>query len=966
MANTKKYLSHLLQNTGITPACSEEERAAADVIAKVFENHGFIPEMQEFSASGSAKIVQAGLGIVAFLGSVLMGIGGAIGIVGLLLVIAAAVLFVMERTGRPVLSQMGSGGLSQNVIAYHKASGPLASPRNRPVVVVAHYDSPRVDLLSQQPYASYRAILVKLLPFAMVAPAIIAVLRLFPFPDAAKIVLWILAIVAALIPLANAIAIIANRFVLPYTTGAVCNMSSVAAMLGVMDAVSPYELGEEFTSDQPADEYFAEQQRIYDEAVAAAEAAAAAAAAEAAAYPHELEGEDAAEGEDAESVDSEVAADDTSDEALVAEFEPVAETGVFEAVDLDGVELEEGDEVVASEEIPVVEMSPEATSAMDLDELASAAAAGAAAALDPNATLAAMPVIEDEPYGEVEQTAFDFEAADEFVDEAEPSDEPPFHVNNEGNVRFGADVVRSLGMLPSTCTFVYEDDEPELEDEPTAFDLGNEAASYGEAEQEYDETVEEIADEDDLVYEEEPVYEDEVYTEDEAFAEAEDEVEESDDEVFVEGEYVEEADYIEETDGLEEADYAADDQGDESVEELNFDEPVVAADAEAAYEEQQLPLGGETVQFTMPATDTHMDPSGTVAMPAMPAQPVETVDSLMAEISRDVPAPTYPEQHQQQRLMNLPSTADAPTPHTPASANRASLFELPDPSAAPLDPFASSEPVPAPPAIATDESAAEARSAFTVISSNEPAGYADPEKFDRIETISPVAPAPEKPRRGLSRFFGRKKKQDDSMSEWLGVDDGFDAKSSGSDIGSWDNFDDDDGWKGGAAGFDGATEEELREAITNMGDDELLGHDIWFVATGASENGNAGIRAFLDTHRSKLRGVFLINLECVGAGQIATLATEGEQRTLKGDKRIMKLVQRVSADFHHPFESVDMPHVTTDAYAAMSMSLRSLTIGGVDGANFALSHTEDDQPYNVDLDNVALVSDVVTEVIRRS
>ena len=28
MANTKKYLSHLLQNTGITPACSEEERAA--------------------------------------------------------------------------------------------------------------------------------------------------------------------------------------------------------------------------------------------------------------------------------------------------------------------------------------------------------------------------------------------------------------------------------------------------------------------------------------------------------------------------------------------------------------------------------------------------------------------------------------------------------------------------------------------------------------------------------------------------------------------------------------------------------------------------------------------------------------------------------------------------------------------------------------------------------------------------
>ena len=44
--------------------------------------------------------------------------------------------------GPPRVSRLGKTGVSQNVIAYHKASGPLASPRNRPVVVVAHYDSP--------------------------------------------------------------------------------------------------------------------------------------------------------------------------------------------------------------------------------------------------------------------------------------------------------------------------------------------------------------------------------------------------------------------------------------------------------------------------------------------------------------------------------------------------------------------------------------------------------------------------------------------------------------------------------------------------------------------------------------------------------------------------------------------------------------------------------------------------------
>ena len=45
MANSKKYLNHLLQRTEITPACSEEERTAADVIARIFTDHGFNPEI---------------------------------------------------------------------------------------------------------------------------------------------------------------------------------------------------------------------------------------------------------------------------------------------------------------------------------------------------------------------------------------------------------------------------------------------------------------------------------------------------------------------------------------------------------------------------------------------------------------------------------------------------------------------------------------------------------------------------------------------------------------------------------------------------------------------------------------------------------------------------------------------------------------------------------------------------------
>ena len=943
MANTKKYLSHLLQNTGITPACSEEERAAADVIAKIFSDHGFAPEVQEFSASGSAKVVQAGLGIAVFVGAVLAGIGGPAGIVGLLLAVAAAVLFVLERSGRPVLSNLGSGGLSQNVIAYHKATGPLASPRNRPVVVVAHYDSPRADLLSSEPFAAYRPLIVKLLPVCMVAPAIFAIVRVLPLPDPAKVVLWVLAIVAALIPLANGIAIIANRFFLPYTTGAVCNKSSVAAMLGVMDAVAPYEMGEEFPSDQPADEYFAEQQRILEEAIAAAEAAAAVQAS----YPHEMEegAEDeltveGAEGEQPEQSEGE-------DTAEAVDF---GSTSTMSAAELEAgmtaVNLTEADpaDEDADVEGAVVEEEPveQGTAVFEIVESDHTAVVNAESAEEaPVDEPAAEQVVANElPEDELGQVELDLDVAAE--------DEPPFRVNSEGNIRFGADVIRSLGMMPESCSLVYESDAPAASVVVPAPEFAEHESIEAFAPVEEDDYILEAECE---VIEEEPLAENA-----EAESEPEAEVDQSEVEQPETGDDGSQNDSFDsgaDMENVTDPDVASASDDDVPAIEDTF----VAPSPNGSVEEASV--DGATQMFTMPAEESSVDLSGTVAMPA---QPVETVDSLMAEVNRAVPA-------RPQRVINVPSTASAPKPRTPETANRASLFDLPDPSATPVDPFAApmAAPAPAAPSVTApvlDEQAAEARSAFTVISSPAPfeQGYAPEGAF---ETISAPAPEPEKPRRGLSRLFGRKKKDEDSMSDWLGVDDSFDAKRSGHDIGSWDNFDDDD-WKGGAAPFGDASEEELREAIADMGDDELLGHDIWFVATGASENGNAGMQAFLDAHRDKLRGVFLINLESVGAGQVAMLSTEGEERVLKGDKRITKLVQRVSSDFHHEYPTVDMPYVTTDAQVAMNMSLRSLTIGGVEGTGFALARTEEDQPYNVDLENVAVVSDVVTEVIRRS
>ena len=377
----------------------------------------------------------------------------------------------------------------------------------------------------------------------------------------------------------------------------------------------------------------------------------------------------------------------------------------------------------------------------------------------------------------------------------------------------------------------------------------------------------------------------------------------------------------------------------------------------------------ESTQVFAPAEEVSV--GGTQAMPAqpqgtqaMPAQ-VETVDSLMAQIA-PAPAPAP----RPQRQLNIPSLdsipaspAPVPTqipPVTPVvranpMANRSSLFDLPDPSAKPVDPFSS---IPAP--VDMDQPVA-AKPTFTVIDSTDVVAPVSQQQFETIHAVAPVSAVPTKKRRGL---FGRKKKEETSMSDWLGVDDDFDAKRSGRDIGSWDNFEGDDGWKGGAAGE--GSEDELRQAVTSLGDDELLGHDIWFVATGAAENDNAGMKAFLDEHRDKLRGVFIINLKCVGAGQLSMITTEGERRTLKADRRITGLFSRVASDFHRPLASVEMPYVDTDAHAAMERSLRAMTLAGVEGSSFACAYTEQDHPINLNADNVNYAADLVNEVIRRS
>lgn len=1036
MANTQNYINHLLQGTGITPACSEEERLAAEDIAQIFRNHGFDPEVQEFNAPAPSRLAFAVTGILSFAGALLMGIGGSIGLIGVLLAIAGAVLYMLERTGRPVISRLGKTGVSQNVIAYHKATGPLASPRNRPVVVVAHYDSPRAELLAREPYAPYRALIAKMLPVATIVPAAVAILRILPLPGALKVLLWIVAILASLVALANAANIIANRFVLPYTSGAVCNKSSVAAMLGVMDNVAPYQGENEFPNDIPFDDYFGEQKRRAEEmARAAAEYAAAQQQND---YGNTIEYEEPSYTED----------------EFGQPIAPESEQGEVFDEQIDGFEGASADETL----IGVI--APEAQA---------------------EAEVAAEPVADEDVVESIGAPAV-----------AEPSEpEPKLYRNAAGNIRFGSDAIRALGMLPESCTLDYEegeeptidpepasvepvaapadepvvDTEPETEPEPSPAPEPDTAAPapvvqdvYDDSASDYDEYPQRVSYEsdtdfsadlpvatphadiasafssigasassffkgalakgkklvDDLeekraaareVAEQEAIAHQQAAEAERERAAREFEQHEAEQpaatEVAEATTSFEAQQPIDATETLDAAKFDAtitfekqgtaiaeplsvSDESQDAADEIEAPEAEPAesvdaeqvenvdaetntadeieADATVVVEQEETPVISNadesrpysTQIFTMPAPS---DPGSTVANPA--SAQVETVDSLMAQISsKAAPRPQ----------MNIPDPASVPV-LTPSSsplasvpdpslpsmqqanvASRTSLFDLPDPSAQADDPFATAQ--------GPEPTSAPVPPSMPVSSGAQP-----------IETISaPVAKEAKPQKRGLGGLFGRKKKNEqNSMSDWLGVEDDYDAKKSGRGIGSWDNFEDDDnGWKGGATSSDGASAEYMLSAVASMGDDELLGHDIWFVATGASDCDGAGMKAFLEAHRDKLRGVFFINLESIGAGRLSVVTVEGEQQLLKGDRRIMNLVSKVCKSFHVDCGAFEMPYAKTDAYAALEASRRALTIAGVDGPRLACARTEDDLPYNVNPTNIATVSEVVTEVIRRS
>lgn len=213
---------------------------------------------------------------------------------------------------------------------------------------------------------------------------------------------------------------------------------------------------------------------------------------------------------------------------------------------------------------------------------------------------------------------------------------------------------------------------------------------------------------------------------------------------------------------------------------------------------------------------------------------------------------------------------------------------------------------------------------------------------------------------------GRKKREKlkDSPSQWLGVDEDYDARKTGSSIGSWDNFnDDDDSWNGGAYGA--RNHKENVQALMTMSE-ELFDKEVWLVGLGASGSNHAGMKAFLKSNASELRGALIINVVGVGAGDLVFSVIEGTFRRANTDHRLQNIAKAAGTTLGIDIDPLVFNGFTTDATTALHSGARAISILGVQGKMPAGWRWSTDKVDLLEERNLQDAVDVILEMIKNS
>ena len=272
--------------------------------------------------------------------------------------------------------------------------------------------------------------------------------------------------------------------------------------------------------------------------------------------------------------------------------------------------------------------------------------------------------------------------------------------------------------------------------------------------------------------------------------------------------------------------------------------------------------------------------------------------------------------------------------------------------------------------------------------------------------------------------FGSKKsnREEETPQEWLDVEDDFDPRAVGKERGGWDSFRDEniesrrnrdnapefvgeddysaeyddyaedsyddysdpyadpygnDGWDGnrkwqggsmsrvrlGRVDMRSSSEGDSQDAAAALDEDietpaevnavyqfrnPNFETEVWFVALGSEVDRHDGIRAFIDAHHNDLHGAVIVDIEAIGAGTLSYARKEGALAGAPTTSRMKRYVQKASRESGIPCEPVLMPGIETSASVAAAAGVQSLHILGTDGGVKALTSQGEDVFANID------------------
>lgn len=289
------------------------------------------------------------------------------------------------------------------------------------------------------------------------------------------------------------------------------------------------------------------------------------------------------------------------------------------------------------------------------------------------------------------------------------------------------------------------------------------------------------------------------------------------------------------------------------------------------------------------------------------------------------------------------------------------------------------------------------------------------------------------------RFGSKKsKREEETPQEWLDVEDDFDPRAVGKERGGWDSFRDeniesrrnrgnapefmgeddysaeyddyaedsyddysdpyadpygDDGWDGnrkwqggsmsrvrlGRVDMRSSSEGDSQDAAAALDEDietpaevnavyqfrnPNFETEVWFVALGSEVDRHDGIRAFIDAHHNDLHGAVIVDIEAIGAGTLSYARKEGALAGAETTSRMKRYVQKASREFGIPCEPVLMPGIETSASVAAAAGVQSLHILGTDGGIKALTSQGEDVFAHIDSQRLEENTYFVEELVK--